>query len=88
MMRELLRVLRVLPLVEWRRRKTSLHSAVAFARHSSRRHGARSNAARADLQRVIRAVDARMPGGGNCVRRAVLEMSLILPPRAKGCSRA
>jgi hypothetical protein len=74
--RELLRVLRILPAVEWRRRKSSLHNAVAFARDSSRKHAARSNVERARLQRVIRAVDARMPDGGNCVRRALLEMSL------------
>jgi hypothetical protein len=75
-MRDLFRVLGMLPLVEWKRRRASLHSAVAYARARSGANGARSGAGRARLQRLIRAVDARMPDGGNCVRRALLEMSL------------
>lgn len=76
MIGDFLRVLRALPLVEWQRRRLSLHHAVAEARAHSARHATRSKAARARLQRVIGAVDARMPGGGNCVRRALLEMVL------------
>ena len=75
MIGDLFRVLGALPLVEWRRRRLSLHHAVARARAQSVRRG-RSAVERARLQRVIGAVDARMPGGANCVRRALLEMSL------------
>jgi hypothetical protein len=73
---DLLRVLSALPLVEWRRRRQSLHLAVANIRAGGEKRAARSGAARARLQRLIGAVDARMPGGGNCVRRVLLEMSL------------
>jgi hypothetical protein len=75
-MTDLFRVLGVLPLVEWRRRRLSLHGAVASARADSHKRGARSKSARVRLRRFIGAVDARMPGGGNCVRRALIEMSL------------
>jgi hypothetical protein len=75
-MRELLRILGALPFVEWRRRRLSLHDAVARARAGAGKRAARSTAARARLQRWIGRVDARMPGGGNCVRRALLEMTL------------
>jgi hypothetical protein len=74
-MLDLLRVLGALPIVEWRRRRLSLHHAVARARAGSGRPS-RSRADRARLQRWIGAVDARMPGGANCVRRALLEMTL------------
>jgi hypothetical protein len=73
---DLLRVLRVLPRVEWNRRRLSLHHAVARARVKSARRGTRSVEDRARLQRVIGAVDACLPGGKNCVRRALIEMSL------------
>jgi hypothetical protein len=73
---EALNVLRALPAVEWRRRRLSLHRAVDVARVSSRNRRARSADGRARLKRVIAMVDARLPDGGNCVRRALLEMSL------------
>jgi hypothetical protein len=73
---DFLRVLGILPIVEWRRRRLSLHRAVARARADAGKVGARSTVGRARLRRLITAVDARMPGGANCVRRALLEMSL------------
>lgn len=76
MIRDLLRVLGGLPLAEWRRRRLSLHEAVARARGDSRQRAVRSVAARARLRRLIGAVDARMPDGGNCVRRALTEIAL------------
>ena len=72
----LLRVLIALPIVEWRRRRVSLHRAVALARAGAGSRLRRSDAERLRLRRVITAFDARMPGGPNCVRRALLEMSL------------
>ena len=76
MVADLLRVLGILPVVEWRRRRLSLHAAVAHARAASGACAARSPAQRASLQRAIRVVDACMPGGQNCVRRALIEISL------------
>ncbi len=38
--------------------------------------GARSPAARRRLKRLIGAVDRRLPGGQNCVRRALIEIAL------------
>jgi hypothetical protein len=73
---DFLRVLGVLPLVEWRRRHLSLHDAVAHARVGSGPRATRSATDRARLQRVIGVVDACIPGGRNCVRRALIEMSL------------
>lgn len=54
----------------------SLHRAVAVARSGGLELGARSPAARTRLKRVIGAVDRRLPGGQNCVRRALIEMAL------------
>jgi len=76
MIRDAFRILGMLPLVEWRRRYLSLHHAVAHARAHGRTQPDRPGGARLRLRRVISALDARLPGGGNCVRRALLEMSL------------
>jgi hypothetical protein len=73
---DLLRVLRVLPLIEWRRRRLGLHAAVVLSRADAGNRCKRSAEDRARLRRVIGAVDVRMPGGANCVRRALLEMAL------------
>jgi hypothetical protein len=62
--------------VEKRRRESSLHSAVADARERGLRWHARSSADRARLRRIISRVDRHLPGGANCVRRALLEMTL------------
>jgi hypothetical protein len=74
--RDAIEVLGALPLVEWRRRRFSLHQAVDLSRASARARRARPAAERARLRRLIGILDARLPGGGNCVRRALLEMSL------------
>jgi hypothetical protein len=68
--------LAVLPVVEWRRHSLNLRDAAAVSRASARGRRRRSPDARARLRRLIGRVDARMPGGANCVRRALWEMSL------------
>jgi hypothetical protein len=73
---DLLKVLLRLPLVEWRRRRLSLHRAVALTRSRSGRSRKRDEDGRLKLRRAIAALDARMPGGPNCVRRSLLEMTL------------
>lgn len=73
---DFVRVLGSLPGVELRRREASLHSAVAGARQKGARRIARSAADRARLRVIISRLDRYFPGGGNCVRRALLEMAL------------
>jgi hypothetical protein len=73
---DLWRVLRLVPVVDQWRRDLSLHRAVAAARDGGSRRPSRAPAARTRLRRVIGAVDRRLPGGQNCVRRALLEMAL------------
>jgi hypothetical protein len=73
---ELVRVVAQLPRIEFIRRRRSLHVAVAYARRLATRKPSRSLSDRAVLSQVIAAVDRRMPGGANCVRRSLLEMSL------------
>jgi hypothetical protein len=72
---ELVRVLIAVPQVEARRRRLSLHRAVGTVRRGAARQ-VRSVEGRARLRRVIAMVDARMPGGPNCVRRSLLEIAL------------
>ena len=74
--RETLRVLAALPYIEWKRRTAGPGPLVVALRGRADRLQARSVAGRDALRRVIRAVDARIPGGGNCYRRALLEMAL------------
>jgi len=75
MFREIVRVLFALPRVELRRRRSSLHQAAgAIRRGSSSR--LRSLDGRARLRKAIAMIDARLPGGANCVRRSLLEMAL------------
>jgi hypothetical protein len=72
---EMVRVLFAAPRVELHRRRSSLHHAARLIRkRSSRRLRAPDDRAR--LRRAISIVDARLPGGPNCVRRALLEMAL------------
>jgi hypothetical protein len=73
---DIFRVARLLPAVELQRRRGSIHSAVALARKGGMERRVRSSEDRAGLKRVIGAVDRRLPGGGNCVRRALLEIAL------------
>ncbi len=76
MIREIFLILGVLPVVEWRRRRFALHRAVARSRADGSKRPERTGGQRASLRRIIGAIDARIPGGANCVRRALLEMSL------------
>jgi hypothetical protein len=73
---ELLRLARWLPMVELWRRRSSLHRAVAVARRLGARQPAREPEDRKRLRGLIGAADRRLPGGGNCVRRALLEITL------------
>src|SRR5262249_44384489 len=73
---EICRVLAVLPEVERGRRTRGPRPLVADLRRKARQARARSPRDRARLQRAIAWVDACFPGGGNCYRRALLEMAL------------
>jgi hypothetical protein len=76
LMLEVAAVLLATPLIEYRRRTASVHHAVAFARERARSRPVRASEARQQLRRAIAFVDARFPGGGNCVRRSLLEIAL------------
>ena len=76
LLREVVRILWVLVPVELSRRTLSLHATVGRVRIRGVGAALRSEEARALLRRAIAAVDARMPGGANCVRRSLLEMRL------------
>lgn len=71
---EVVRVLQELPSVERARRRLGPRRLVALLRRRSQTQPRRRS--RVCLQRAIRWVDARLPGGGNCFRRALLEMAL------------
>lgn len=70
------RVIVALPGVETGRRFEGPASLVRRLRSRSVNERARSDGERARLKRIIRWVDARLPGGGNCYRRSLLEMAL------------
>ena len=70
------RVLVGLPAVECGRLLLGPSRLLARLRHTGRRAQKRSPAERHSLRRVIAAVDARLPGGGNCYRRALVETLL------------
>jgi hypothetical protein len=71
---ELARVLAALPRIEARLRVEGPRPLVARLRR--RRSPRRLPAARARLRKAIRWVDARLPGGASCWRRALLEVAL------------
>jgi hypothetical protein len=73
---DLVRIVRMVPAIEVMRRRASLSSAVHGARALGARRIARSPAGRAALKRLIAAIDRRLPGGGNCLRRSLIEMAL------------
>jgi hypothetical protein len=73
---DLWRVLAVAVPVELDRRRLGTRPAVLRARARGERAPARDGAGRARLRRAVAAVDARCPGGPNCLRRALLEASL------------
>jgi hypothetical protein len=73
---DLLRVLIALPWVEAGRLSLGPARILPRLRWTAGRCRRRSPAERGALRRVIAAVDARLPGGGNCYRRALLETCL------------
>jgi hypothetical protein len=73
---ELCRVLGAAIPVELDRRRLGTRPALLRARARGVRAPARDGAGRARLRRAVAAVDARWPGGPNCLRRALLEASL------------
>jgi hypothetical protein len=72
---EMARVVAVVRSVERDRLSVGTASAVTAARRRGRGAKRRGPAAREVLRRAIGIIDARF-GGGNCYRRALLEMSL------------
>lgn len=70
------RVLRALPAIEWGLRRRGARALVEEARVRGRRQPNRSPEERRVLQRWIERFDARMPGGPNCYRRALLMTAL------------
>jgi hypothetical protein len=73
---EIVGVLRCVPRVEFYRRRSSVFRAVTAVRERASRRRVRSMEQRPSLRRAIAIVDARLPGGPNCVRRSLLEMAL------------
>jgi hypothetical protein len=73
---EVVRVLGVVFAVESDRKHTSLHAAAKAARLRASGRWTRSLDERQSLRRAITLVDRRMPNGPNCLRRALVEMSL------------
>jgi hypothetical protein len=70
------RVLCALPWVEAARRQEGPASLLQRVRKSGMRCFRRSSVERYRLRQTICAIDSRMPGGGNCYRRALLEIAL------------
>ena len=73
---EFSRAVVALPALEFNRRRRSLHSAIAEARRVRSGRRARSAVERVILRRAIALLDRCLPGGPNCVRRALLEVRL------------
>lgn len=73
---DLIRVLRALPAVERGRRAEDVGLLVQTLRERGSVSIARGPDRRRRLQKVIGRVDRLFPDGGNCLRRALLEISL------------
>ena len=71
-----LRTLCAIPRVELARRIEGPGPLVERLRAEGKGRGSRSEARRAQLRRTIAALDALLPGGGNCYRRALVEIAL------------
>jgi hypothetical protein len=80
---DLLRIFALIPHVEFWRRRRGPSSCVNHFRAQGQRSRWRSSDGRLRLRRLIRAVDARLPGGGNCYRRVLIEMALDPDSAAK-----
>jgi hypothetical protein len=74
--RDLLAIGRALLTVEFGRLRRGPGPLLRSLRLRGSRHPERSPESRVRLRRVIAAVDARFPGGGNCYRRALLEIAV------------
>ena len=73
---ELLRAIIVLPGVESTRRTVGFGRAVSAMRARGAHRLRRGSRQRIFLQRAIAWLDSRIPGGTNCYRRVLLELSL------------
>jgi Transglutaminase-like superfamily len=73
---EVARVLLALPRIELARATEGPAPLVSRLRAEGAGRPARDEAARLRLRRAIASVDARLPGGGSCYRRALLEIAL------------
>jgi hypothetical protein len=73
---DLVAVLRVAPTVEMGRVHRGPQSLLRTLRARGARGPVRSDVERRRLGRIIRVVDACFPGGGNCYRRALLEIAV------------
>ena len=73
---DLIRIVTVAPAVELMRRRTGFALAISRARARGAGQIVRPPARRAALKRLIAAVDRRLPDGGNCLRRSLIEMTL------------
>lgn len=71
-----LRLVALLPLVEWGRRRIGPKPLLHRFRAQGARRRHRSAEERLRLRRIIGAVDARLPDGGDCYRRVLLEVLL------------
>jgi hypothetical protein len=73
---ETVRVLCALPRVERGRISVGPSPLVTALRAEAMSRSSRRPSERTRLKAIIARVDARMPGGGNCYRRALLEIAL------------
>jgi Transglutaminase-like superfamily len=71
-----LRIVALLPLVEIARRRFGPRPLVGALRDLGSRGKRRSDSDRLLLRRLIGAIDRRLPDGGNCFRRTLLEIGL------------
>jgi hypothetical protein len=73
---EVLQIIALLPIADLGRRCAGPRRCVAVARALGRHRTPRSRDARLRLRQIIRSVDGRLPDGGNCYRRSLVEMAL------------
>src|SRR5258708_33222265 len=78
---DVLQVLALLGPAELCRRYAGPKRCAVLARALGRRRASRTPEARLRFRRFIRAIDVRLPDGGDCYRRALVEMGLH-PPAA------
>jgi hypothetical protein len=76
LIRDALLVLRAAPAVEFGRLRKGPRPLLGVLRAKGGQMSARTQRERARLAKIIRVVDACFPGGGNCYRRALLEIAV------------